>query len=114
MVSKGTKRRKSKTETPAYSLEEINKLIKEAKVDFWPNARRLAQRDFGWSPSEIIKAIKTLQLKDFYKREQCDRFPLVTLDVYKPARKFEGKFIYIHLYVDDEANRLIINSCKER
>jgi len=114
MVSKGAKRSRSMQEMPAYPLDEVNQLIAEGKVDFWPNALRLAKNDFGWSPKEIIEAVGRLRPIDFHKREQCDHYPKIVLDVYRPRRRIKAEWIYLHLYINDETNQLIINSCKER
>ena len=75
------------------------------------NAVASALHDFGWNISGIIKAIKLLEDRHFYKSEPSNRNKWWVVDVYK-ARLF-GERIYLHLYIDDTQGKLVINSFKE-
>jgi hypothetical protein len=75
-------------------------------------AREGADKAFGWNSDDILDALMKLQPKHFYKTELSNFEPHFPIDVYK-ARGIKGENVYTHFYVDNETNRLIIQSFKE-
>lgn len=71
-----------------------------------------ADKAFGWGISDILDAFMKLQLKHFYKTGPSDFEPHFPIDFYK-ARGLKGENVYIHFYVDDQTNLLMVDSFKE-
>ena len=95
-----------------YQLSEVRQYILKGKVRINPNARRDAYRCFGWESEDIIDAILKLQPKYYYKTDASRINPENVIDYYK-AKGLKGENVYIHYYIDDESETLIINSFKE-
>ena len=67
---------------------------------------------FGWGFADILDALIKLQPKHFYKKAVARFDPKIVLDFYK-ATGLKGENVYTHFYIDDELNKLIVNSFKE-
>jgi len=96
---------------PYYPLSKVKSLVKNDNVQINPNARDLADQDFGWDTNDILDAISKLRLKDFYKTESSRMVSGVMVDTYK-AYGLKGENVYTHYYVNSQ-NTLVINSFKE-
>lgn len=108
-----TKKRKQRVTLKSYyPLTEVMQKIDTGQCDIRKNAEDCALHDFGWNRDEIIKALKLLEEKHFCKSIASPRNPLWVYDVYKS--RLLGENVYIHLYIDDTEERLIINSFKKQ
>ena len=111
-MSKGKQKRKHIHRTSSfYQLADVKQKISSGQCVIRQNAANSALADFGWNRSDIIEAIKLLEERHFCMSITSARNAWWAYDVYK-ARLF-GENIYIHLYIDDTAGMLIINSFKK-
>lgn len=97
---------------PFYSLGRVKKLVKTGKVLIRGNALDGARDSFGWEVSDVLDALKNLQHKHFYKREDSHFTPKIPFDFYK-AHSLKGENVYTHFYIDNEREILIVNSFKK-
>ena|SRR5882672_12605857 len=97
---------------PHYSLDDVKRLITEDRVEFWSSALNGAEDDFGWGSSMILKALKQLREKDFYKQDVSLQNRRLELDFYKAT--IMGERIYTHFYIDDDVDTLVIQSFKRQ
>jgi hypothetical protein len=96
--------------SPYYSLNKVRQLASTGKCIINTKARKTARDDFGWSQSDVKKAISKLQVKHFYKSDTKYDNPGVYVDYYK-ANGLMGENVYIHFRIEDDC--LIICSFKE-
>jgi hypothetical protein len=106
------KRQKSSAPEPFYDLDEVKRLINEDRVFFSLGAVTGARECFGWDISDIKKAIRKLNGKHFYKSDVSKYDPYLVYDFYK-AHNLNGENVYIHLFIDENEKRVIVNSFKE-
>ena len=97
---------------PYYSLGKVKKLVKTGKVLIRGNALDGARYSFGWEVSDILDALKKLQIKHFHKSEKSHFTPKMPVDYYK-ARGLKGEDVYTHFYIDNEIELLIVDSFKQ-
>lgn len=112
MVRNRRNRRKSARPQPYYDLEEVRELARSGKVVIRKNAKDGARAAFGWKWADILSALSALERRHFYKTEVSVTDRRVVLDFYK-GRGLKGENVYTHFYVDDETDRLVVNSFKE-
>ncbi len=95
---------------PCFSLKEVKELLRINKYRITGKALKSARSDFNWNSNDIVKALLKLQKEDHYKRniryEQSD----IMMDIYKAH--INGQYIYLHYYIDDDDNLLIVGSFK--
>lgn len=108
--AKGRRRTVPRTES-WYPLSEVRDLIDQGRVYIRANALNDALRDFGWETPDVIDAVKRLQPRHFYKRDESKKKHRVVLDFYK-AHGLKGEDVYIHFYIDEGDGVLVINSFK--
>lgn len=106
------KKTKSSAPEPFYDLDEVKKLIEEDHVLFTGSALNGARDCFGWNESDIKDAIVKLTKKHFYKSDVSKYDAYLVYDFYK-AHNLKGENVYIHLFIDEKENKVIINSFKE-
>lgn len=94
-----------------YKLSEVIQKINGGKFLVRPDVIRDAFQIFGWEIADIKKTYKKLKPKHFYKTDNLNSKPGVSVDIYK-AHLF-GEDIYTHFYIDETTNLLIINSFHE-
>lgn len=97
------------TKHPRYPLATIRQLIKQDDVLIGHRALEDARNCFGWGVSDILGAISRLQPEHFWKSERSRKNPDYVIDVYR-AENLNGEDVYTHFYIDEDVNRLIIDS----
>lgn len=97
---------------PQYPLPEVLLLIQQGKVVIRPDARTDAQNDFGWDTDDILEALSKLKEKHFYKKDVSSRNRWHVYDFYK-AYGLCGEDVYMHFFIDDDNDMLVINSFKK-
>ena len=112
MARKKRQRRVPKRSRPFYPLSEVRELVKSGRVLVHSKALDGARDAFGWGIADILDAITKLEPRHFYKMDVARFDPRVVLDFYK-ATGLKGENIYTHFYIDDEEDKLIVNSFKE-
>ena len=86
--------------------------ISKTKVLIKNNAAEDANKQFGWSLSDVKDAYRKLQPKHFHKTDASKCIPRVAIDAYKAI--INGEKIYTHFYIDDKSGFLVINSFHEQ
>lgn len=112
MVKRKRRQRIQGRTEPYYSLGVVKGLVKAGKVVISEKARDTADKAFGWGVADILDALTKLQPSHFYKPGLSNFEPHFPIDFYK-ARGLKGENVYIHFYVDDETNLLMVDSFKE-
>ena len=104
---------------PEYSLKRVKEKIRAQDWRATPNAENRCWDDFGWGREDMGRCILKLNDKHhladqrrnhFYKSEPFEREPHLLLDFYKAHNIMDGESVYIHLYIREEDDKLIINS----
>jgi len=110
------------TSSPHYPLAGVKAKIKAGEFEIKPNGLDGASNDFGWGPEEIKKCLLKLNDKDhaadkqnnhYYKKEQHRHLPHTVIDYYKARNIMDGENVYIHLYIRNSDQKVIINSFHE-
>jgi len=112
MVKKKSRHRLQERKAPYYSLGVVKGLVKNGDVRIRDKVMRSAEKAFGWDESDMRDALMKLQIKHFYKTGPSDFEPHFPIDFYK-AHGLKGENVYIHFYIDDETNLLMVDSFKE-
>ena len=110
MMSK--KKKKKKERKPYYPLSVIKDKISKDDVVIRKNALESAENDFRWDDKDILDAINKLQPKHFYKTDPARHVPSRMIDFYK-VYSLKGEDVYIHLYIHEDINKLVISSFKK-
>jgi len=97
---------------PYYSLGIAKGLVKTGNVRIRHEAQESARKDFGWELPDMLDALKKLQPKHFHKPGESYFTPKIPFDFYK-AYNLKGEDVYIHFYIDNEADLLMIDSFKK-
>lgn len=97
---------------PFYSLARVKGLVKAGNYVIREEAKDIARKAFGWDESDMRDALMKLQASHFYKPGLSNFEPRFPIDFYK-ARGLKGENVYIHFYIDDETNLLMVDSLKE-
>ncbi len=107
---------------PHYPLADVKAKIRAGAFEIRPNALDGARDGFGWGPDEIKKCLLKLNDKDhsldkpknhYYKNEPHHRIPHTVVDYYKARAIMDGEDVYIHLYISNRNNKVVINSFHE-
>jgi hypothetical protein len=94
-----------------YPLDRVKSLIKSGRYIISYNAFAYANKDFGWRARDIKSAMLQLQTEHFYKTETSRYDNKIMIDYYK-AYGLLGEDVYIHFRIDEESNKLTIESFK--
>jgi hypothetical protein len=112
MVKKKSGHRMQKRTGPFYSLGRVKGLVNAGHYVIRAEAKDTAGKAFGWGESDMRDALMKLQPSHFYKPGISNFEPHFPIDFYK-ARGLKGENVYIHFYIDDETNLLMVDSFKE-
>ncbi|MEM7184783.1 MAG: type II toxin-antitoxin system MqsR family toxin [Spirochaetota bacterium] len=96
--------------TIKYKLPKVKEFIKKGDFKITKKAQGTAQDDFGFEDTEIVKAVMSLQEKDFVISKKNVNRP-GWMDVYNA--KIGDKIAYIKLTIQEDTILLII-SFKEK
>ena len=99
-----------RSDKPTYRLYQVKQLAAAPQSHTASGqARRRADKDFGWNVVDIAEAIQNLEPEHFHESYELDFYPGCMGDVY--IYPIEGdEYAYIKFYLDDE-DHLWIVSC---
>lgn len=106
---------------PLYPLKTVKNLLRANHYQINTDVLIDAANDFEWGGQEVAKCLMKMNDRShqldrannhFYKTEPSETIPGVMLDFYKIKNAPEENEVYVHLYIRDWDNKLIINSFK--
>ena len=97
---------------PTYLLHDIHRLAKTGSYKFTITAQKTADA-LGFSQSDIVDVITTLELSDFYKSVNEYRNHRVWQDVYRTTVGNTELYIKVKV-IDRKGQLLVIMSFKEQ
>ena len=104
------KKAKPQSPNPCFPLKEVKKLLQTNQYVIAKKAIESARNDFNWNTTDIVDALLKLKKRHHYKRSVLYKKSDVMMDIYKAS--INGQYIYLHYYIDDNDNLLIIGSFK--
>ncbi len=107
---------------PYYPLALVKEKIKAREYEITPKAQFSARRDFEWELDKVRKCLLKLNDRDnssdknknhFYKTDTRNSPPKVPMDFYRARYIMDGESVHIHLYINQEDEKLYVDSFHE-